>query len=586
MSSSSSSSPTQQPPWNRNGAAAAAEPVPSGLNKIHHQHHPTTTKKSASLHIRTDLLAPSSSHNALPSSRSSIQPVRWNWFTIMALSHASIISLAFWFGSEYGSRLALEGTMDGTFGGGWGSLAALGGGGGGRSDLSALPYCDEDEITTTTTSSSERANAGNEALDGAASRPSTESSESPNEVVRPWKFPPQIKDFVAGAARVNRHDFLTTFDDGLPGLDAGATPGNHDVLMLYDSPGALPDNFKDNLQHYSSATEATSNCRYLRVLTLDVETDEPVCLAIQGNNAEPHYFVHKWLQQPDGTFRAASRYEEPLPPPPSSSSSVHKSSKQQKKRSPLADPPKPVLVTAANKILQQYLSHYTNYTLQLKALVEPIAEDNTLVVMVCNRAHIDLLLNYACAARHRNVLPSNVVVLSMDEDTHRAATKIAGLTSFYQPRLFAFARAFQDGTEYGSLEYAHLMVAKLLAAHLISDAGYHMVFHDVDVVPYQDYYVHLLKSVVPRYPDFELFLQYDFTTDPLYAPWGANSGFWFARNTDKTRYFFSLLLRRVALVLKARSHQAAMSVVLSEVTNHYGLRAKVMDRHGHEFPGT
>jgi hypothetical protein len=340
------------------------------------------------------------------------------------------------------------------------------------------------------------------------------------------------------------------------------------------------------MQPFGSAAEATENCRYMRVISVDPERDDAVCLAIQGNNAEPHYHIHKWLQDPaDGTFHQVSRYRTTLDT---------SDAQRARKEAVMAEPPKPAAANAANKVLQHYLSHYDEYAAALRPVLAGAARDNAVVAVVCNAGQADLLRNFVCAARLRGALPSNLVVFAMDAATREVAAAGLGLATFYHPLLFSAIEPQAPGppgaggaaAEYGSPEYARVMLAKLFVPHLVTDAGYDLLFHDVDMVPYRDYYAHLVDAVAPKYPGFELYMSYDFTTDDMYAPWGANSGLWYARNTDRTRYFFSLLLRRAALVLKTRSHQAAMSVVMSDVANHYGLRVKVLDRHGRDFPGT
>jgi Nucleotide-diphospho-sugar transferase len=495
-------------------------------------------------------------------------------------THAIVMGAAFWFGAEYGTRFTAV-TSGGSFllcqeEDGFAAPQAknvLEQPGRGSSHSGALRATQEEEEEEGSGGPFSENNKGaNFAQEDAA------AADAPP--VRPWILPEEVQDFIGGIARVNRQSFLKTFDDGLPSEDD--TPGNQEVLVFYDSKGSLPNSFKENMQPFETASEAMENCRYMRVMSVSPDRDDPVCLAIQGNNAEPHYFVHKWLQNPaDGTYHQVSRYQ----------TTLDKSNVQAfKKQAIMAEPPKPVIVNAANRILQQYLTNFNAVTEALKKVLAEVAKDNTVVAVVCSAGHVDLLRNFVCAARQRNALPDNMVVVSMDEDTHNVVSNELKLTSFYHPLLFApiqaqMASLGDEAAEYGSGEYAHVMLAKLFVPHLITDAGYNLLFHDVDMVPFQDYYAHMVRTVVPRYPGFELFLSYDFTTDDMYAPWGANSGLWYARNTDKTRYFFSLLVRRVALVLKTKSHQAAMSVVMSDVANHYGLRVKVLDKHGPEFPG-
>jgi hypothetical protein len=498
------------------------------------------------------------------------------------------MGFAFWFGSEYGTTFASD-PLAGSGGivcrdaapDGSGS-PLLGHGAFSRIDgaprhLSASQQKEMQRAVRdkTPTAASSSSTAG----DGISGQTPASSSSSSSS----WTLPEEVQDFIGGIARVSRRDFLATFDDGLPADED--SPGNQEVLMFYDSKGSLPRSFRANLQPYGSAAEATENCRYMRVISVDPERDDAVCLAIQGNNAEPHYHVHKWLQDPkDGTFRQVSRYRTALDDD-DKASDVRRS----KELAAMADPPEPAIVNAANKVLQHYLAHYGTVGKRFNSVLARVAKSNTVVATVCNVGNVDLLRNFVCAARLHNALPTNMVVVAMDKATHEIVSKDLNITSFYHPLLFASIQDLSIATsdaDGGTMEYAQLMLAKLFVPHMITDAGYNLLFHDVDMVPYRDYYTHMVETVAPTYPDFELYVSYDFTDDDRYAPWGANSGLWYARSTERTRYLFSLLLRRAALVLKTRSHQAAMCVVLSDVANQYGLRVKVLDKHGRDFPGT
>ena len=70
-----------------------------------------------------------------------------------------------------------------------------------------------------------------------------------------------------------------------------------------------------------------------------------------------------------------------------------------------------------------------------------------------------------------------------------------------------------------------------------------------------------------------------------YAPWSANSGFYYLRHNDRTQYFLNSLLMAGDLILKTDSHQQALVAVLSEHASLYGLRVKVLSRDEDEFPG-
>ena len=71
----------------------------------------------------------------------------------------------------------------------------------------------------------------------------------------------------------------------------------------------------------------------------------------------------------------------------------------------------------------------------------------------------------------------------------------------------------------------------------------------------------------------------------FYAPYSANTGFYYVRNNDRTRYFFNSLLVAGDLILSTHSHQIALIALLNEHASMYGLQVKIWERNLEEFPG-
>ena len=96
-------------------------------------------------------------------------------------------------------------------------------------------------------------------------------------------------NIVYGMSRVNRDEFATKFDMlGVP-LDP-TTPGNKDVLILYNGQKALPTNpFLQNQMVYGpgeipimgNIDEATQNCNNLHIVLTQPQRDNQ-CIAIMG----------------------------------------------------------------------------------------------------------------------------------------------------------------------------------------------------------------------------------------------------------------------------------------------------------------
>lgn len=129
-----------------------------------------------------------------------------------------------------------------------------------------------------------------------------------------------------------------------------------------------------------------------------------------------------------------------------------------------------------------------------------------------------------------------------------------------------------------------MMYAKVVSVQLINSLGYHVLFQDVDMIWFQ----HPLDSGVFTNPSsplskFDMLFQDDGAHSLRYAPYAANSGFYYVRHNARTRYFFTQFLYNGALILKTSSHQAALIALMAEHSSLYGLSVKVLD--GNEFPG-
>jgi hypothetical protein len=85
--------------------------------------------------------------------------------------------------------------------------------------------------------------------------------------------------------------------------------------------------------------------------------------------------------------------------------------------------------------------------------------------------------------------------------------------------------------------------------------------------------------------DFDLLFQDDGGHTVRYAPYSANSGFYYVRYNARTEYFFNSLLLAGDLIQKTDSHQQALIALLSEHNSLFGLTTKVFSREEYDFPG-
>jgi Nucleotide-diphospho-sugar transferase len=137
---------------------------------------------------------------------------------------------------------------------------------------------------------------------------------------------------------------------------------------------------------------------------------------------------------------------------------------------------------------------------------------------------------------------------------------------------------------YGDSKFVAMMMAKVICVQLVSMLGYDLLFQDVDIIWYKHPLDYFQDSSLPA-SQYDVFFQDDGGHSVRYAPYSANSGFYFVRYNERTRHFLTSLLMVGDLVLKTDSHQQALIATLNEHVSLYGLKAKVLSRDTDEFPG-
>lgn len=135
---------------------------------------------------------------------------------------------------------------------------------------------------------------------------------------------------------------------------------------------------------------------------------------------------------------------------------------------------------------------------------------------------------------------------------------------------------------YGDRQFVAMMLAKVICVQLISMLGYNLLFQDVDLV----WYRHPLEFFENGSAgDFDVYFQDDGAHSQRYAPYSANSGFYYVRHNDRTQFFLTALLHSGDLVIRTDSHQQALIALLAEHASLYGLKVKVLSKNTDEFPG-
>ena len=430
------------------------------------------------------------------------------------------------------------------------------------------------------------------------------------------RFPLSVSTIAAGLALVDRNEFAKRFDMGVP-LDA-SLPHNDKVLLIYQRPYSLPKNKLAAEQATASGNvpllsvnDATENCDFLNIVLSEAKTNRAQCLAVMGQYESFH--IQKFMRLDD--IKSPINRKLPL-------RMVNRGSQANGRKSTV--PPDKEVTLKYWDILSLYLSRLPSKLDLLRPIAQQVAKENTVIVLVCNHGQSELLMNFICAARARGFDLSAVLLFATDEETQELGNSL-GITTWYDadvsnsdcvcmplsivvcggyhlsvshttlyitPHYTPQHTPFQTfgampknaARRYADVSFTAMMMAKVWCVQMIMMLGYDVLFQDVDVVWYRDPLEFFHNSTQAWY-DFDIYFQDDGNHALYYAPYSANTGFYYVRNNDRTQYFFNSFLLAGDLVLSTHSHQVALIAVLNEHASMYGLKVKVLPRDGDDFPG-
>jgi len=384
--------------------------------------------------------------------------------------------------------------------------------------------------------------------------------------------------FASGMEFVDRDDFGALFDTGVPLDNSGW--GNDQVFILYSDHNAMPDKNATPQVHPNggqavlSVEDATKNCRNLHVVLNAVERQRQ-CIAVMGQFESFH--LQKFMRMAEGEKQSERVVDMKLP-----LRLVNRNMMLNGEQS-ITPPP-----SGLSKIFWKNLSHYLESLQGVLNELKPIAESvashnahNTIIVVVCNFIHSELLINFVCNAHAKGLETStalkSILVFATDIETHQLAQSL-GLTSFYSKAVFGVNSQQEIAGDHGNM-------ATVYCIHLISQLGYDFLFQDVNVVWYKDP-LSWFNSEKPDHPvkKWDMIYQDEGGRSVFSAPYSGDTGFYFVRNNQKTLYFFNQLLMMGDLISSITSSRTFI-VLLAEQASLYGLKIKTWNRLTDEFPG-
>ncbi|CAB9514757.1 Nucleotide-diphospho-sugar transferase [Seminavis robusta] len=403
------------------------------------------------------------------------------------------------------------------------------------------------------------------------------SNTNTNTANSKYRFEKEVDDFAEGMTYIPRDEFNSRFDVGVP-LDP-STKFNDKVLLLYSDSKSLPSDPQAKEAARRSGDiptlgvfRAVHNCDFLNVVFLQPARQKQ-CTAIVGQYAS--YHISKYMRLPDNDKGGYGPLDSSVP-----LQLVNRGAQLSGRKSTRVPAPKDT--QKYWKTLKTYLDTLPSVLEELKPIAAKVAKENTVVVMLANHGQSELLMNFVCNARSRNLDISSVLVFATDQETKDLAEGM-GLTVFYDVTNYGkspkgAARTYGDGA------FTAMMFAKVYCVQMVASLGYDVLFQDLDVVWFRSPLEYFHDKNSPSH-GFDIYFQDDGNRAVFYAPYSANSGFYYVRSNEVTQYFFNSLLMSGDLIYTSHSHQIALIAILSEFASRYGMKVKVLSKDTDEFPG-
>ena len=304
----------------------------------------------------------------------------------------------------------------------------------------------------------------------------------------------KVGNYVTSIALTSKANLTTLLDLGVP-LDPVSKRGSTHAMILY-----MKGPQRGQVVQIDDAAAALEPCDTVNVLLSDHSGGRQQCLAIVPNYESFH--LQHWMRV-DAHGRSDAGGPLRL---------VGRGLKSGNGRNEFT-PTTPGNAKRAMEMLRQYLNSLDDVLAELKAILEKIAINNTVIVMVCNFGQSELLMNFLCQAAGRGFDISNLLVFATDQETYDMVQGM-GIAAYYDKRNFGDL-PLEAAKRYGDRYFVSMMLAKVVCVQLVSMLGYSFLFQDVDIV----WYKHPVEYFANLNDDFDVYFQDDGGHSLRYAPY-------------------------------------------------------------------
>jgi len=203
---------------------------------------------------------------------------------------------------------------------------------------------------------------------------------------------------------------------------------------------------------------------------------------------------------------------------------------------------------------------------KLRPLLEQDQKD--IVLMTVNPGEMDMLVNFACSCAHHQIDTSNAVVFATSASIVESITALGFIA--------VHAVEFEQVSAHASAQYldpifVDMMWYKSFSVWILLKMRFNVLFQDVDLVWFKDPFSYFASHTRVGKTETDAFFSDDGQRGLRYAPFYANSGFYFLKANARTEYLAWLTLLAFDSVKATGSHQNVFVSKLAECLDIAGL---------------
>lgn len=195
-------------------------------------------------------------------------------------------------------------------------------------------------------------------------------------------------------------------------------------------------------------------------------------------------------------------------------------------------------------------------------------------------------MNFLCSANQRQLDNlQRVLIFATDQATYDLITSLQlPVHVFYHEATFGDMPT-EAAHRYADKTFMRMMMVKVFSVHMAMILGYSVVFQDADVVWFKDPLSYFEDREISGAFQYDAYFQDDGNHALFYAPYSANTGFYYLRNNERTMALINALLLQGDHIITTKSHQIPLTFHLQEMASLHGLTIYIFSRTTDDFPG-